>query len=281
MMNRVLITGANSYIGTRFANYAKDRFHIETIGTHNNEWKTHSFGNYDSILHVAGIAHVKETKANASLYHDINCALAVAIAQKTKEESVKHFLFLRSLYIYIYELKARQTIGQNTLPNPGTAYGTSKYQAELELQKLADSDFNICCIRPPMVYGPSCKGNFPSLVKLAKMLPIFPDFPNKRSMIFIDNLCEHLCRLIESESQGATLPHNSEYVTTTELVKEIRKAHGKKTLTVRFFNPLIRLLSRRINLFNKIFGCLYYEMQGNEEVYNVSNFEESIRKSIG
>ena len=277
---RVLVVGAGSYIGESFTKYAQCRFDITTVGTQVGEWKTFDFTGYNSILHVAGIAHVKTTKDNEQFYYQINRDLAVETAKKAKAQGVKHFVFLSSLYIYIERLKTNLWIDPNTPPTPGTIYGKSKWEAEQELQKLADTDFKICSVRPPMVYGKDCKGNFPQLIKFAKLFPVFPNDPNKRSMIYIDNLCEHLCQLIENETQGATLPHNIEYVNTTELVKAIRTAYGKRTFTTRLFNPIIRLLAGRVSVFNKLFGDLCYERQGDEAAYNVQTFHESITRSV-
>ena len=279
-MKRVLIVGANSYIGKSFAGYAKDQFDITTVDTMNGEWKTVSFAGYDSIFHVAGIAHVKTTKANEQLYYDINCNLALDVATKAKAEGVKQFVFLSSIYVYINGLQTSQIISKSTLPNPGTVYGKSKHMAEQELQKLASDSFKLCFVRPPMVYGPGCKGNFPSLVKLARLTPVFPCFPNKRSMIYIDNLCEHLNNLISDNYEGITMPHNSEYVNTTDLVKTIRNILGKRTHSIKIFNMFIVFLSKRVSVVNKLFGDLCYAMQGNEYTYNITGFDESVSRSV-
>jgi hypothetical protein len=175
---------------------------------------------------------------------------------------------------------ANEKIDKETLPNPDDFYGGSKLKAEKELQKLADDTFKLCIVRPPMVYGPNCKGNFPRLVELAKKTPLFPDFPNERSMIYIDNLCSFFCTLVDGEKHGLFLPQNSEYVNTTELVKCIAKHSGKRTITTKMFNPLVRLLIKRVGTFIKLFGNLAYAHAGDEDSYNVATFEESVKKSL-
>jgi UDP-glucose 4-epimerase len=169
-------------------------------------------------------------------------------------------------------------IDADTLLNPRQSdfYGGSKLKAEQELQKFVSDNFKLCIIRPPMVYGKGCKGNFPKLVKLARKTPLFPNYPNKRSMIYIDNLCSFICGLIDNESDGIFLPQNSEYVNTTELVRYVRECYGKRLRTTRMFNPIIRFLLKRMSVFNKVFGNLCYVKQGNESEYGVVGFEESI-----
>ena len=51
-----------------------------------------------------------------------------------------------------------------------------------------------------MVKG--CKGNYPLLVKYGQKLPVFPDYPQRKSLIFIDNLCEFIRLLIDNNSKG-------------------------------------------------------------------------------
>ena len=87
-MKRVLITGANSYVGTNVERWLKkypDEFEVDTVGTFNDEWKTADFSRYDVVFHVAGIAHQKETKENAHLYYEVNKDLAIETAKKAKE----------------------------------------------------------------------------------------------------------------------------------------------------------------------------------------------------
>lgn len=65
-MKKILITGANSYIGTSFEKYLKenypDEYIVDTVDMIDGSWREKSFAGYDSVFHVAGIAHQKETK---------------------------------------------------------------------------------------------------------------------------------------------------------------------------------------------------------------------------
>ena len=278
-MKKVLIVGKTSYIGTSFEQYARDRFDITMVSSRDNEWEKLDFAAYDSVLFVAGIAHRKQTKDSKNLYFEVNRDLAVKASEKAKSEGAGQFIYLSSMAVYG---AASQVIDENTtpVPNTGDFYGSSKYQAELELKKTAADSLRLCIVRPPMVYGKRCKGNFPKLVKLVRMTPVFSDYPNKRSMIYIDFLCNFLCGLIEQGSEGIFLPHNSEYVNTTALARSIAAGLGKRLHTTRAFNPLIRLFSRRFSACSKLFGDLCYAMQGDEAGYCDITFEESVRRSV-
>lgn len=154
-------------------------------------------------------------------------------------------------------------------------------QADLEIQKLSDENFKVVIIRTPMVYGPNCKGNFPKLKKLAKLSPIFPNIENQRSMIYIDNLCAFLKRAIDNERTGVFYPQNREYISTKQIIEVMADTMNKKIHFIKFFNPIIRLLSKRINFINKIFGNKVYSKELTESFdYIVVENEESIRRSI-
>ena len=281
-MKRILVVGDDSYIGMSFRDFVADnnKCEVTMVNSRDNAWKNVDFTGYDSLLHCAGIAHVKTTKENEKLYYDINCDLAVNVAKKAKAEGVGQFVFLSSLFVYVNR-KTPIIIDKDTPTNPDTVYGKSKLKAEIELKQIADNDFKICNIRPPMVYGKNCRGNFLSLVSLAKKTPIFPGYPNKRSMIYVENLCNFICVLIDENKEGVFLPQNCEYVNTSELVKEIARCHGKKIRTIKLFNPLIGILSKKISVFNKVFGNLCYSQLGNESDYCAVDFEESVKRSVG
>ncbi|OYO91092.1 hypothetical protein CG709_12810, partial [Lachnotalea glycerini] len=104
----------------------------------------------------------------------------------------------------------------------------SKLQAEKGLMELQDSTFKIAVIRPPMIYGKGSKGNYQMLSKLAHIMPVFPVVFNKRSMLHIDNLCEFIRLIIINQDEGIFFPQNREFVSTTEMVKQIAKVDGKK-----------------------------------------------------
>src|SRR5699024_2076262 len=155
-------------------------------------------------------------------------------------------------------------------------YGDSKLQAEKRLATLEDEDFKVAVIRPPMVYGKGSKGNYPKLAKLAKITPIFPDYENKRSMIYINNLTEFLRLIVEYKDTGYFHPQNQEYVKTSEMVSTISQIHNKKIWLTKLFNPIISLLLN-ISLMNKVFGDLYYKTELSlyeHRKYQVVDFQE-------
>lgn len=275
-MKRILIAGADSYIGTSFEKRAleePENYSLYTVDMRENSWRQTDFSDYDVVLYVAGIAHIKETKNNAGLYYEVNRDMAIETAKKAKSSGVKQFIFLSSMSVYG---KYTGVITNITEPDPVTNYGRSKLEAEQGLLKLMDDNFSVALLRPPMVYGKDCRGNYQTLRKLALKCPCFPDINNKRSMIYIDNLTEFIKYLVDDRKSGLFFPQNADYVTTSEMVSLIAKSHGKRIHLTRLFNPLLKIL--KINVVKKAFCDLVYDMSMSEckVDYRVCNLDESI-----
>lgn len=280
-MKKILITGSNSYIGNSVENWLlknePTNYSITTLDMKTDSWRSHDFSNYDVIFHVAGIAHFSKDPALRSLYQQVNTLLTIEVAEKAKLAGIKQFIFMSSIIVYGDSTLTNRVISDSDIPSPSDFYGESKWQAELGLNKLADDTFRVAVLRPPMIYGKNSKGNYTKLAKLAKFFPIFPDFSNQRSMLHIDNLCEFVKQIIDKEKNGIFFPQNEEYVSTSILVQEIAKCHGRKVILTKIFNPFIRLLFK-LDIVKKLFGNLVYEksISNYDFSYQIRNFKQSI-----
>ena len=283
-MKRILITGANSYIGTSFEKWLDQcgvEYNVDTIDMKDDSWKEKDFSNYDVVFHVAGIAHVSTDPKMEDLYYRVNRVLTIQTAKKAKLEGVKQFIFMSSIIVYgdSSHINKQRIITKNTVPTPSNFYGKSKLEAEEGILPLQDDVFNVVVIRPPMIFGKGSKGNYPRLAKIAQKLPIFPDVKNERSMLHIDNLCEFIRLMIVNEERGIFLPQNKEYISTSELVKLIAEVHGKNILLTGVFNGPLKLMGKKIGIINKVFGNLVYEKNASEykSDYIIRNLKDSVR----
>lgn len=267
-MKRVLITGKNSYIGTSFKEWVEKKYaneiSVEFITLRDEGWEKVSFSGYDSILHTAGIAHVPTKDNKKELYENVNTILPFKVAKKASDEGVKQFVFLSSMIVFGNGTSKRNLIDASTKPAPIDIYGESKLKAENLLLELAQPDFKISILRPPMVYGSQSKGNFPSLLKFAKNIGVFPSYSNHRSMIFIDNLSECLAQIILTDFQGIVHPQNPNHVNTSELISLIRQEYGRKTIKIGIANHLINFGVNNNKTFGKVFGNFAYELSLSE-----------------
>ncbi len=268
---KVLVIGANSYIGSAVADYLSETpgyYEVQKMQARGLKPVSELFVGFDVVFDAAGIAHIKETDENRHLYYEVNRDLTIKIAEAAKAAGVKQFIILSSMSVYGL---TTGHITKATVPNPINAYGESKLQADEALNKLSDENFTVAVLRPPMVYGKECKGNYQQLRGFALKSLVFPKYKNNRSMIYIGNLCEFVKRVIDNNASGLFFPQNKEYVCTSEMVRKIAATHNRKILMSITFNPIITIVP--INLIKKVFGSLTYEKVDFVEKYN---FYESI-----
>ena len=280
---KILITGKNSYIGNSVEKYLQKKgndFFIEQLDMQGDKWKKYNFSSCDVVLHVAGLAHRKITKDKETYYFKVNRDLAAEAAEKAITEGVHHFIFVSTMSVYS-EKDAHIT--KKTLTSPDNVYGLSKLQAEDKIKELSDeSDCIISIIRPPMIYGKGCKGNYNSLRKIALTFPVFPKIKNKKSMLYIDNLSELIYQIICSKASGTYYPQNKELVNTSEWASLIAKENGCNLHLSRFLGWCV-ILGKYIPGLRgyciKAFNDSYYEPS--MSIYKNMNYQRvSFKESI-
>ncbi len=284
-MKKVLITGANSYIGESFAWYVKERhpeeIEINVLDMRKETWRKKDFSGYNTVFHVAGIAHADSgivSKEKEGLYYKVNRDLAIEAAKKAKKEGVRQFIFMSSMLVY----GSTEYITKETKPNPVTCYGNSKWQAETAIRKLEEPGFFVAILRAPMIYGKGCKGNYPVLAKMAGRLPVFPNINNKRSLLYIEHLCELLYLLIKNKERGIFCPQNREQVSTSEIVRAVAQANGHAIWITSLLSP-VAVLGKYMPgsigvLCKKAFRSSYYELgiSNYKEEYRIYKWEDTI-----
>ncbi len=278
-MKRVLITGLHSYLGISLREYLSkwpDRYVVTQISLRDDAWKQMDFSDYDVLYHAVGIAHLRERPELYTLYDRINRDLAVAVAEKARESGIKQFIFLSTLSVYGADTGV---LNEATLEKPVSRYGRSKLEAERQITALENNTFRVMILRPPMVYGCGCKGNFGKLVRLAQRLPVFPRVDNQRSMVYIDNLCEFVRQGIETEQSGQFVPQDATYGNTTQIAQWIAQAEGKHLYVSGLWGLLLRPLFPVVPAVRKAFGTLIYQETA-EKTYQIVDQKTGVQRSV-
>lgn len=274
---KVLILGKNSYIGKNLGSYLQStgKYQVELIDLKVFPSDKIDFTIFDIAINVTGIAH-KRIKNNENEYYKTNTLLAVKLGILAKKSGIKNFIQFSSMSVF--GIKTGK-ITSLDIANPTDVYGKSKLLADEILLSLFEYK-NIAIIRPPMIYGSRCKGNYPLLSKFSNYFPFFPNIKNKRSILYIKNLNIMIENLISKSSYGIFYPQNLTYYSSSNLVKTIRFNRLKNTYLTNLFNPFIYLfINMKIDLFVKLFSDLYYDFEMSKSIMgckNLISFEESI-----
>lgn len=275
---KVLITGENGYISKFLLNKLnqKSKLHALKISVRNNLVNQLELHDIDTIVHAAAIVHKKESAQSEKIYQRVNTDLTVDLAKSAKKQGVKHFIFISTMAVYGVEIGE---VSEKTTLAPATLYGKSKLLAEQQLVALEDDNFIVTIVRPPMVYGPGCPGNYRLLSRISKNILIFPNVSNQRSMIFIGNLLEFLYQLIINRDSGVYHPQDGQYINTSYMVRTIAEIHNKKLILNKFSGSLLRTFIGQKLIFKKVFGSLYYNQSlttYRDNSYQKYNFYQAI-----
>ena len=289
-MKKILITGRGSYLGNSLKAYLEafgNHYRVDCVSLRSGDWMEQSFRGYDAVYHTAAIVHQprsKDAPGELARYRAVNCDLAVDAAKKAKAEGVRQFVFLSTMAVYGLTAAFGETvtITAQTPTVPTDNYGLSKLEAERALLALEGPDFRVAILRPPMIYGKDCKGNFRSLVSFARRLPFFPKVPNQRSMLYVGSLNRLVQQIIDREDRGIFCPQDPEYVNTSAMVQAIAAAQGKHLVLVPGFSWAFHLLRHLTGAVDKAFGSLVYDksLSELEEDYRIASFPDSVNMSL-
>lgn len=282
---KVLVTGSNGYVGSNFIYKYKDKYNFQTFSLFKQDIKNINFNDIDVVLHCAALVHQKKDLP-VEMYHEINSNYPLKLAKLAKQNGVKQFIFISSIAVYGDD---EVLLTENTTCNPITSYGQSKLEAEKQLLSLIEPsgnkmiDFNVSIIRPPMIYGKNAPGNIASLIQLIKKVPIIPlgGIENKRSFIYIENLCYSIDVLIDKEKSGVFLVSDDKSLSTSHLIKLLAENLNKKVFLIKLplFEGLLKIIKR--SFYKRLYENLEIDNCLTKKRLNLKNpftVEQAIKK---
>ena len=276
---KLLITGSSGFIGNYFIHGYTDKYNIQTFSFLQNSINDLDLKSVSVIIHLSALVH-QMGGASADEYEKVNVTQTLALAKKAKASGVGHFIFMSTVKVYGEETDDKYT--ENSVCHPEDEYGKSKLKAEKELLKLEDENFKISIIRTPIVYGYGVKANIKNLINLVKKVPILPfgGIDNKRSMVYIGNLCHLVDVVIEQQKAGIFLASDDEPLSTSRLVELIAKNLGKKVYLIKipFFESLLKVA--KPSFHKRLYGSLEVDNTLTKEKLGLKNpysVEEGIK----
>lgn len=251
----ILVTGSTGFIGKYFINKYQDKYDIKTFSFRNDNIDILDCSSVDTIFHLSALVH-QMGGASKEEYEKVNVTQTLMLATKAKAAGVKQFIFMSTVKVYGEETDLKYT--ENSICKPEDEYGKSKLKAEQKLLKLQDEKFRVSIIRTPIVYGYGVKANINNLVKLVNKVAILPfgKIDNKRSMIFVGNLCYLVDEIIKQKQSGLFLAADDKPLSTTKLIELIAINLNKKVylLKIPLFETLLKL--GKPSFHKRLYGSL-------------------------
>ncbi len=150
----------------------------------------------DAVIHLAGLSNDPLGELLPGLTEEINFDGAMKVAVLSKEASVKRFIYASSQSMYGVSDTDEELDEYRSKKNPITAYAKTKWDAELQLNKLQSDSFLVCSFRPSTVFGVSprlrCDVVFNNLVGCAyttNKIEIKSDGTPWRPVVHVQDVC--------------------------------------------------------------------------------------------
>ena len=229
---KILVTGANGFVGSYFSKNYAQKYGIKTFSFLKDDSQSLYVKDIDVVLHLSALVH-QIGGASAEEYERVNVEQSLFLANKAKKSGIKQFIFMSTVKVYGEESK--QAYDELSTCFPKDEYGKSKLKAERELQKLESEDFKVSIIRTPVVYGYGVKANIKNLIYLVDKIFILPlgGIDNRRTMVYVGNLCAFIDTIIQTKEAGIFLVGDDTPLSTTHLIELIAIAKKKKIVLLR------------------------------------------------
>ncbi|MCL2674411.1 MAG: NAD-dependent epimerase/dehydratase family protein [Defluviitaleaceae bacterium] len=254
-MKKIMITGEAGYIAQKLQRrLLADGYDAECVSVRGEVLS--DLTGYDVIVHCAALVHAK--RRDKQEYYKINSELTRRLALEFKRSGGGQFVFLSTMAVFGKDgsLRKREVIGADTPLRPINDYGKSKLAAEEALRQMEDESLSVAILRPPIVYGENCPGNYRMLELAARFAPVFPLVHNQRSMLHVDRLCGIISSIIREDKRGTFHPQDAHYHCTSKIVKRIAASNGRNIALSRMLGKFVCLVN--ISLIRKVFGNLVY-----------------------
>ena len=280
-LTKIVLTGGSGFLGYHLLKNAAFREALaigRTRPCNHNHFRKVSFdaddglaealNGKDVVVHLAARAHVMNDFAKSPLdeFRHVNTLGTLNLARQAAIAGVKRFIFISSIKVLGEQSAPGKAFKSGDSFNPQDPYSISKMEAEVGLKLIGEAHgMEVVIIRPPLVYGQGVKGNFASLLRLARSpIPMpFGSIQNKRSLVSVENLVDLIviCLNHANAKNQTFLVSDDDDMSTPTLFSRLAGAGGYKAYIFSF--PLI-LLSISLRGFGK--SAIYERLCGSMQV---------------
>lgn len=209
-----------------------------------------AFVGVSAVMHLAARAHQENGSDSTRAYHEANVQSTLSVAQACVAAGVKRLVFVSSIGVNGNRSEQRPFTEADE-PQPVEPYAKSKLDAERALAALlAQGTTDFVIIRPPLVYGPGCPGNFRQLLRLATRAPIVPlgAVTAPRRFVYVGNLVDALrvAAWHPAASRRIFLVADGRDVSVAEVVRTAAAAIGRSPARVWNVPPQLLALAARL-----------------------------------
>lgn len=192
------------------------------------------------VHHLA--AAFREIGVPDSVYHDVNVVGTRIVIEEAIAAGSRKFVYCSTQGVHGH---IETPPGDETSPiAPADYYQRTKYEGELEVQRIAGGRIEYVILRPTAIYGPGDPGRFVMIYRRAKK-GVFPMFGSGRTFyhpVYIDNLVDAflLCSAPGVGAGKAYIIGDAEYFPINELVKRVGRSIGVDVKVPHY--PILPLL---------------------------------------
>lgn len=214
---KILVTGNEGYIGSVLVpilqkqghevvgydiGYYKDcilyedSINIKQIRKDIRDVSIEDLERIEAVIHLAALSNDPLGELSPGLTEEINLMATLTLAKLAKQAGVKRFIYSSSQSMYGISKIDGELDEDNSEKNPITSYAKTKWDAELELNKLQSPEFVVVSFRPSTVFGASprlrCDIVFNNLVACAYTtgkIEIKSDGTPCRPVVHVKDVC--------------------------------------------------------------------------------------------
>ena len=232
----------------------------------------------ETVIHAAARVHVMNDSVRDPLaeFRRINVAGTSNLAIQAAAAGVRRFVFISSIKVNGERTVEGRPFVSADEPSPVDPYGISKWEAEIELRRIAAATgLEVAIIRPVLVYGPGVKANVEAMMRwLQRGVPLpLGAIHNKRSLVALGNLVDLVitCATHPRAAGETFLVSDGEDLSTTALLQRMAAALGVSSRLIPVPASLLRLATRvlgREDLGRRLFESLQVDITHTRERLN-------------